>query len=238
MAQKCNAPTQGLALSIMLAVLNCKMGQVYAFVGAATFSICIQSCSFAKELLPIGGAMEYVNDSSSRTVTTPGGENVRVELSSYDRWWLSKTEAEQAAWRDFWLTQVESASKDMNPSYTFVMFMKSVQKNQLSATDFGLTYEGISGKDSGPPEYAVEIARLRCENYRKGMSFDEGRDRVAQVLSRPSKIAAARDLMLGTSNSQPTVIGAILMAANVTRALEAECPTEAARARSNGSQFD
>lgn len=219
-------------------LLNARVRHIVSALLFLAASVLIANDGVAEVTLPIGSEIEYRDGEESATATTPDGKKVRVELSSYDQWWLAKSEAEQAAWLDFWLSQVESAAKAMDPSYTFVMFMKSVQKNQLNATDFGLTYEGISGRDPEPPPYAVEIAKIRCANYRKGINFDEGRDRVGQSLSQASKVAAARDLMLGTSNSKPTLIGMILMATNVTRGVDAQCASEASRAHSKGSRFD
>lgn len=219
-------------------LLNVRVRHIVTALLFLAASVLIANDGVAEVTLPMGSEIQNSDGDESRAATTPETKKVSVEHSSHDQWWLAKTGAEQAAWLDFWISQVESAAKDIDPSYTFAMFMKSVQKNQLSATDFGLTYEGISGKDPGPPTYAVEIAKIRCENYRKGMSFDEGRDRVGQSLSQASKVAAARDLMLGTSNSEPTLIGMILMATNVTRAVDAQCASEASRAHSKGSHFD
>jgi hypothetical protein len=204
----------------------------------ATFALLSQSSVISRERIPIGTQIEYTPGAQAVTGETPNGEKLEIQLSSYDQWWLSKTDGEQSVWLDFWLDIAIKLANSIDPSYTFVDFMTEIQKNQLSLGDFGLTYPGAEGIATELPAYAREIAQRRCENYRRGMSFDDGREKADQSLSAASKQDALKAIMVGSTSSRPTVLGVVLLAVNITRAVESECSAELSKAYARGSAYD
>ena len=197
----------------------------------------IPLAAIAEQKLPIGSRLDYKDGSTHGTAITPDGKKVEVEISEYTRWWLKKDQSEQSAWLDLWLKTVQTIAAKHNPNLTFVLFMTDVMNNKLEINDLRIVdMAQIKSKKILP--YAVEVAKYRCDNYRKGMSFDAGRDQGDKLLSNPAKREMFQVITLGSDDRQPTVIGMLKYATDVNSAVNRECNVEAARAYSKGSAYD
>lgn len=185
--------------------------------------LCLYSGGFAQARLPVGSTMEHVKGSGSGNVVTPDGKKIKVKLSAYDQWWLAKTEAEQAAWVDFWTESGEGMLKTLNSKMTFVQFMSTVMEHRLTLQDFILANPGNASSPASLPAYAIEIARRRCSNYRSGMGFDEGREQAAKGMSLEGSRAIARQITFGNPQSPPNDVGMMILAINVAKAIDEEC---------------
>ena len=193
----------------------------------------ILSCgnAFCQNKIPAGSFMDYVKGSGSGAVTYPDGTSLNVGLSIYDQWWLSKREEEQGLWLEFWLNQGEDYIEELDSKMTFVQFMTVVMENRLVLRDFGLFLHGDARRETSLPAYAREVAQSRCRNYRSGMSFEEGRIKAAKDVSLKTREKIVDQITLGKQDGEPNVVGMILLAINVSRALEIECPTEVQQAK-------
>ena len=193
--------------------------------------------AIAEQKLPTGSRLDYKEGSTHGTAITPDGEKVEVEFSGYTRWWLKKDQSEQSAWLDLWSETVETIAEKYNPDLTFVLFMTDVMNNKLEIDD--LNFAGLAqSKSKKISPYAEEIAKNYCSNYRKGMSYDAGRDQAEKVLSDQAKRDRIQVVTLGSDVNQPTVIGLLKYATEITGAVARECNVEASRAYSKGSAYD
>ncbi|MDB4639204.1 hypothetical protein OAE83_01780, partial [bacterium] len=191
----------------------------------------------ADQALPIGSTLDYKKGMTDGTAITPDGRRVKVELTDYDQWWLGKSDSEQSAWLDLWLKTVQTIAAKHNPNLTFVLFMTDVMNNKLQINDLRIVdMAQIKSKKILP--YAVEVAKYRCDNYRSGMSFDEGRDQAEKLLSNQAKREMLQVMTLGSDDRQPTVIGLLKYATDVNSAVNRECNEELSRAYSKGSAYD
>ena len=193
--------------------------------------------AIAEQKLPTGSRLDYKEGSTHGTAITPDGEKVEVEFSGYTRWWLKKDQSEQSAWLDLWLETIETIAKKYNPDLTFVLFMTDVMNNKLEIDD--LNFAGLAqSKSKKISPYAEEIAKNYCSNYRKGMSYDAGRDQAEKVLSDQAKRDRIQVVTLGSDDKQPTVIGVLKYATDINSAVARECSVEASRVYSKGSKYD
>lgn len=191
----------------------------------------------AEQKLPIGSKLEYKDGSTHGTAITPDGKKVEVEISEYTRWWLKKDQGEQSAWLDLWLKTAQTIASKYNPNLTFVLFMTDVMNNKLEINDLRIVdLAQVKSKKILP--YAVEVAKYRCDYYRRGMSFDAGRDQAEKLLSNQAKRERIQVMTLGSDDRQPTVIGLLKYATDVNSAVNRECNKEFSRAYSKGSAYD
>jgi hypothetical protein len=206
-------------------------------LAACCFLIFAPSTALSESKLPIGSTVNYKDGDTRGYVITPDGRRVVVRFTDYDQWWLAKSDEEQSKWLDLWHEIVEPMAPDLSPGLTFVQFMTMVMNTKLELSDLGAG-DAERIKDRTIPSSAVESAKLRCINYRKGMSFDEGRDQAQQELSNQSQQEQKQALTLGSPEGKPTIIGLLKYSVDVSVAVDRECEKEASYAYGKGSAYD
>jgi hypothetical protein len=193
--------------------------------------------ALAEPKLPTGSVLDYYPGQKTGTTTTPDGKQVNVVLTQYDQWWLSKSEAEQSEWLDLWLESVQPVAKSNWPGLTFVKFMTQVMNSGITIREFNISLYTIQNQNAliKFPSYIQSYAGNRCQNYRAGMSYDEGRDSAIRSLSPGEKDELARSLTLGSVDGKPTPLGIYLHALRSEYSMSGLCGELADKLKKNSA---
>ena len=193
--------------------------------------------ALAETKLPTGSVLDYYPGQKTGTATTPDGKQVNVVLTQYDQWWLSKSEAEQSEWLDLWLESVQPVAKSNWPGLTFVKFMTQVMNSRITIQEFNISLSTTQNQNAliKFPSYIQSYAGKRCENYRAGMSYDEGRESAVLSLSPSEKDELARSLALGSVDGKPTPLGIYLHALRSEYSMSGLCGELADKLKKNSA---
>mgnify|MGYP006278125491 CR=1 FL=1 len=170
--------------------------------------------ALAETRLPTGSVLNSHHGHVTGAATTTDGKQVDVVLTQYDQWWLSKPKAEQAEWLDLWLKSIRPLANINFPHLTYARFMTDVMHAGITTQDLKLPPPDtqIAEARNSLPSYILSYTEKRCQNYRAGMSYDEGREKALASLSPSEKDELARALTLGSEDGEPTLLGIYLHA--------------------------